>query len=72
MNKTFKLYNARKEPMVIVNKKIDGSYRVLGLKGTQLSHVNLTTNHLDEFKNDFKLMHYEELGQIGLEELLDF
>lgn len=39
MNKTFKLYNARKEPMVIVNKKIDGSYRVLGLKGTQLSHV---------------------------------
>lgn len=45
MNKTFKLYNARKEPMVIVNKKIDGSYRVLGLKGTQLSHVNLITNH---------------------------
>lgn len=72
MNKTFKLYNARKEPMVIINKKIDGSYRVLGLKGTQLSHVNLITNHLDKFKNDFKLMHYEELGQIDLKELLDF
>lgn len=72
MNKTFKLYNARKQPMVIVNKNSDGSYRVQGLKGTQLSHINLTTNHLADFKNDFELMHYEELGQIGLDELLNF
>ncbi|ANQ82460.1 hypothetical protein Q9Z25_001749 [Staphylococcus pseudintermedius] len=67
----FNLYNANKEPVVVVNRNIDGQYRVKGLADTQLAHINRTTDDIEEFKSTFNLSRFEELGQLDLTELLD-
>lgn len=72
MNKMYNLYNANKEPVVIVSRNIDGQYHVKGLDNTQLAHINRTTNDIEEFKSTFNLLSFEELGQLDLTELLDF
>lgn len=72
MNKMYNLYNANKEPIVIVSRNIDGQYHVKGLDNTQLAHINRTTDNIEEFKSTFNLLSFEELGQIDLTELLDF
>ncbi|ANS89899.1 hypothetical protein [Staphylococcus pseudintermedius] len=72
MNKMYNLYNANKEPIVIVSRNIDGQYHVKGLDNTQLAHINRTTDDIEEFKSTFNLLSFEELGQIDLTELLDF
>ncbi|PCF70819.1 hypothetical protein B4W72_11785 [Staphylococcus delphini] len=68
----YNLYNANKEPVVIVSRNIDGQYQVKGLDDTQLAHINRTTNDIEEFKSTFNLLSFEELGQLDLTELLDF
>ncbi|UXS22591.1 hypothetical protein MUA33_05305 [Staphylococcus delphini] len=68
----FNLYNERKEPVVVVSRKVDGQYHVKGLDNTQLAFVNRTTDDIDEFKSTFNLLSLEELGQLDLTELLDF
>ncbi|EJG1225623.1 hypothetical protein CXQ67_RS05980 [Staphylococcus pseudintermedius] len=68
----YNLYNANKEPVVIVSRNIDGQYHVKGLDNTQLAHINRTTDDIEEFKSTFNLLSFEELGQIDLTELLDF
>ncbi|EGQ3049734.1 hypothetical protein G9M00_001233 [Staphylococcus pseudintermedius] len=72
MNKMYNLYNANKEPIVIVSRNIDGQYHVKGLDNTQLAHINRTTDDIEEFKSTFNLLSFEELGQLDLTELLDF
>lgn len=72
MNKMYNLYNANKEPIVIVSRNIDGQYHVKGLDNTQLAHINRTTDDIEEFKSTFNLLSFEELGQLDLMELLDF
>ncbi|EGQ3451927.1 hypothetical protein ACX812_001724 [Staphylococcus pseudintermedius] len=72
MNKMYNLYNANKEPIVIVSRNIDGQYHVKGLDNTQLAHINRTTDDIEEFKSTFNLLSFEELGQLDLAELLDF
>lgn len=72
MNKMYNLYNANKEPIVIVSRNIDGQYHVKGLDNTQLAHINRTTDDIEEFKSTFNLLSFEELGQIDLTALLDF
>lgn len=72
MNKMYNLYNANKEPVVIVSRNIDGQYHVKGLDNTQLAHINRTTDDIEEFKSTFNLLSFEELGQLDLCELLDF
>lgn len=72
MNKMYNLYNANKEPIVIVSRNIDGQYHIKGLDNTQLAHINRTTDDIEEFKSTFNLLSFEELGQIDLTELLDF
>ncbi|HBB6316387.1 TPA: hypothetical protein R1956_002257 [Staphylococcus delphini] len=72
MNKMYNLYNANKEPVVVVSRNIDGQYQVKGLADTQLAHINRTTDDIDEFKSTFNLLSFEELGQLDLTELLDF
>ncbi|EKC6437864.1 hypothetical protein OP531_000768 [Staphylococcus pseudintermedius] len=72
MNKMYNLYNANKEPVVIVSRNIDGQYHVKGLDNTQLAHINRTTDDIEEFKSTFNLLSFEELGQLDLSELLDF
>ncbi|WP_353419245.1 hypothetical protein PYH66_13850 (plasmid) [Staphylococcus delphini] len=72
MNRMFNLYNERKEPVVVVSRKVDGQYHVKGLDNTQLAFVNRTTDDIDEFKSTFNLLSLEELGQLDLTELLDF
>ncbi|HEC2213467.1 TPA: hypothetical protein R1960_002641 [Staphylococcus delphini] len=72
MNKMDNLYNANKEPVVVVSRNIDGQYQVKGLADTQLAHINRTTDDIDEFKSTFNLLSFEELGQLDLTELLDF
>ncbi|MBZ8174778.1 hypothetical protein [Staphylococcus delphini] len=68
----YNLYNANKEPVVIVSRNIDGQYQVKGLDNTQLAHINRTTEDIEEFKSTFNLSRFEELGQLDLAELLDF
>ncbi|PCF80940.1 hypothetical protein B4W74_04565 [Staphylococcus intermedius] len=68
----YNLYNASKEPVVIVSRNIDGQYHVKGLDNTQLAHINRTTDDIEEFKSTFNLLSYEELGQLDLSELIDF
>ncbi|WP_353421845.1 hypothetical protein [Staphylococcus delphini] len=68
----FNLYNANKEPVVVVSRNIDGQYHVKGLADTQLAHINRITDDIDEFKSTFNLLSLEELGQLDLTELLDF
>ncbi|PCF88623.1 hypothetical protein [Staphylococcus intermedius] len=68
----YNLYNANKEPVVIVSRNIDGQYQVKGLDNTQLAHINRTTDDIEEFKSTFNLSRFEELGQLDLTELLDF
>ncbi|MTV23791.1 hypothetical protein [Staphylococcus delphini] len=68
----FNLYNANKEPVVVVSKNIDGQYQVKGLDNTQLAHINRTTEDIEDFKATFNLSRFEELGQLDLTELLDF
>ncbi|MTV20898.1 hypothetical protein FMF07_09540 [Staphylococcus delphini] len=68
----FNLYNANKEPVVVVSRNIDGQYQVKGLDNTQLAHINRTTEDIEEFKSTFNLSRFEELGQLDLTELLDF
>lgn len=72
MNKMYNLYNANKEPVVIVSRNIDGQYHVKGLDDTQLAHINRTTNDIEDFKATFNLLSFEELVQLDLCELLDF
>lgn len=72
MNKMYNLYNANKEPIVIVSRNIDGQYHVKGLDNTQLAHINRTVDDIDDFKSTFNLLSFEELGQLDLTELLDF
>ncbi|NCJ14459.1 hypothetical protein GWD55_05160 [Staphylococcus pseudintermedius] len=68
----YNLYNAKKEPVVIVSRNIDSQYHVKGLDNTQLAHINRTTDNIEEFKSTFNLLSFEELGQLDLTELLDF
>ncbi|EOI7501770.1 hypothetical protein ACJVXY_03995 [Staphylococcus pseudintermedius] len=56
---------------MVVNRNIDGQYRVKGLADTQLAHINRTTDDIEEFKSTFNLSRFEELGQLDLTELLD-
>lgn len=72
MNKMYNLYNERKEPVVVVSRKIDGKYHVKGLDNTQLAFANRTIDDVEKFKNTFNLLSFEELGQMDLTEFLDF
>ncbi|EGQ2918779.1 hypothetical protein LNA65_001243 [Staphylococcus pseudintermedius] len=72
MNKMYNLYNANKEPVVVVSRNIDGQYHIKGLDNTQLAHINRTVDDIDDFKSTFNLLSFEELGQLDLMELLDF
>ncbi|EGQ4390807.1 hypothetical protein O0C66_02775 [Staphylococcus pseudintermedius] len=72
MNKMYNLYNANKEPVVVVSRNIDGQYHIKGLDNTQLAHINRTVDDIDDFKSTFNLLSFEELGQLDLTELLDF
>lgn len=70
MNTTFNLYNQRKDAVVVVIVGTDRKYRIKGIKGTQLEHINRTTDNVEKFKHKFNLSSYEELGQLTLDELL--
>ncbi|MGS3988830.1 hypothetical protein ACEUVK_00045 [Staphylococcus pseudintermedius] len=72
MNKMYNLYNANKEPVVVVSRNIDGQYHIKVLDNTQLAHINRTVDDIDDFKSTFNLLSFEELGQLDLMELLDF
>ncbi|MDU9261699.1 hypothetical protein PQ710_08885 [Staphylococcus pseudintermedius] len=72
MNKMYNLYNSNKEPVVVVSRNIDGQYYIKGLDDTQLTHINRTTDDIEEFKRTFNLLSFEELGQLELTELIDF
>ncbi|PNZ27695.1 hypothetical protein CD122_05995 [Staphylococcus rostri] len=70
MNKTFNLYNERKQAVVTVSVYTGQKYKIKGIDGTQLEHINLLTNNVEEFKRKFNLLSYEELGQLTIDELL--
>ncbi|HAR6121594.1 TPA: hypothetical protein I1677_001263 [Staphylococcus pseudintermedius] len=67
----FNLYNERKEALVVV-QKLDDHYKVKGLSGGQLDFVDEEVQDIEQFKNTFGLLSYEELGQIDMNELLNF
>lgn len=71
MNQKFNLYDERKDAVVTVTK-IDNVYHIVGIKGTQLQHIDRTVliDELQVFKDNFNLKHAEELEQMSLEELL--
>lgn len=69
MNQKFNLYDERKDAVATVTM-IDNVYHIIGIKGTQLQHLDRTVEDLQEFKQNFNLKHAEELEQMSLEELL--
>lgn len=68
----FYLYDERRQAVVVVTRGVDDICIVKGIQGTRLEYISRETDDIDEFKATFNLFSYEELGQLSLDELINF
>ncbi|WP_349421240.1 hypothetical protein [Staphylococcus felis] len=68
----FYLYDERRQAVVVVTRGVDDIYIVKGIQGTRLEYISREIDDIDEFKSTFNLFSYEELGQLSLDELINF
>lgn len=74
MTLQFYLYDHSRNKVATINKNNDSDFHLKGHTGTNISYKDewLTEHQLNEFKRNFDVVSEYELGQISLDDLLQF